>query len=378
MEAGLLTTLEELALTAFQQSLIDLGAKTKEDLAYLGEADLMEAGMKLVEARKLLSNAERSGGSSPGSPYPSSSPSLFRREKEPEMIGKSWTALAREPELSRASSRMRRANSMWWQGQVQRPRRLVFIRHGQSEANVDRSITTVVPDHALHLTAEGREQALDAGRRLKELLGDETVKFTVSPYVRTRETLNGILHAWEGQDMPMSSDVRIREQEYGNYDSPDIESLHKEKKEFGEFYYRFPNGESIADCYDRASLFIESMYRRWSDNVHTNHVIVGHGMMILVTLMRFLRIEIDEFRQYDSLKNCEFIVLERPMNDPKYSLAFTWAPGQEKQFGTLRKKASHSAKPEIAIWDGTPDAPILKSSSYRDSPRKAESPKKAE
>merc|ERR1719335_330382 len=123
-------------------------------------------------------------------------------------------------------------------------------------------------------------------------------------------------------------DVRLREQEYGNFDTPDMPHLHQDKKEFGAFYYRFPNGESPADCYDRASLFFESVYRSWEDNEHANHVIVGHGLMILVTLMRLLRLSINAFEQLDSLKKCEFVVLERPLDDPKFSIAFTWAMGE--------------------------------------------------
>merc|ERR1711972_362459 len=118
------------------------------------------------------------------------------------------------------ASQQRRSISDWWNEQNRRPKRLIFIRHGESEANVDRKITETVPDHLLHLTEKGRMQAIDAGKRLKELVGDQTVRFTVSPYTRTLETTNGILQAW-GEDksrIKLRTDVRIREQEYGNYD----------------------------------------------------------------------------------------------------------------------------------------------------------------
>ena len=62
-----------------------------------------------------------------------------------------------------------------------------------------------------------------------------------------------------------------------------MQDLHQEKRVFGPFYYRFPDGESQADCYDRASLFLESMYRSWEENTgYDNCVVVGHGAMILV------------------------------------------------------------------------------------------------
>merc|ERR1712232_1043550 len=155
----------------------------------------------------------------------------------------------------------------------------------------------------------------------------------------------------------VKEDVRIREQEYGNFDGPNIKSCHKLKQEFGPFYYRFPEGESPADCYVRASQFIESTYRSWEDNEQDNHVIVCHGLMILVILMRLLQTPIEEFDSFDNLKNCELIVLERPEEDPKYSIAYTWAAGEERCPDGLRKKDSH--RPSPAIWDGNPKAPIL-------------------
>lgn len=265
--------------------------------------------------------------------------------------------------INREITARRRSKSTWWNAQTNgRPLRVVFVRHGESEGNVNRNITVKVPDHMLHLTAKGRTQALDAGVRLKSLVEEESIRFTVSPYVRALETVNGILRAWgeRAVDIPVREDVRIREQEYGNFDSPFLSEFHKEKRKFGVLYYRFPEGESIADCYDRASLFCESLYRSWGDNTFRNHVIVGHGTMILVTLMRLLRLPISEFENLDSLKNCEFVALERPPDDGKYHISFTWASGEDQDQRGLRRKVKPGHH-EIEIWDGNPDAPLLES-----------------
>jgi len=260
--------------------------------------------------------------------------------------------------------------SSFWQGQTRgRPRRLMFCRHGESEANVNRIITKMVPDHDLHLTATGRQQALDAGARIKSLIGDETVKFLVSPYVRTRETLNGILQTWAAPEVKervaVRADVRLREQEYGNFDRDDIAQLHVEKSSFGAFYYRFPDGESPADCYDRASIFLESLYRSWEDNTFQNFVIVGHGLMILVMMMRLLRLPVEDFELLAGLSNCEFVVLERPADDPVMHIAYTWAHGQEKDFRGLRRVARK--RPPPVIWNGDAKAELLTSAPVRSS-----------
>jgi broad specificity phosphatase PhoE len=220
-----------------------------------------------------------------------------------------------------------------------------------------------VPDNSLHLTADGRSQALDAGKRLKELIGDESVRFIVSPYVRAKETFNGILYGGTfnevNQNRDVSYDIRIREQDFGNFDSPDMKHLLEEKKDFGALYYRFPNGESLADCFDRASSFLESLYRSFSHNTYTNCVVVGHGIMISMTLMRMMKISFDQYASLLPLQNCEFVVLTRPPDDGRYGITFTWAFGEDKNFNGLRLKDPPEQQTEI--WDGNPSSPLLSS-----------------
>lgn len=55
------------------------------------------------------------------------------------------------------------------------PKRLILVRHGESEGNIDPLLYCHVPDNAMHLTELGYEQALAAGRSIKRLVGDESV-----------------------------------------------------------------------------------------------------------------------------------------------------------------------------------------------------------
>ena len=99
------------------------------------------------------------------------------------------------------------------------PTRVVLVRHGESEGNVDLDIYRTKPDAALRLTPKGRAQAVEAGKKLKADIGDSKVHFIVSPYTRTRETLHGILQAFDDptQINAIVEDPRIREQEFGMY-----------------------------------------------------------------------------------------------------------------------------------------------------------------
>ena len=50
-----------------------------------------------------------------------------------------------------------------------RPQRIVLVRHGESEGNVDETIYERVPDHALELTWRGRKQAEATGEERDRL-----------------------------------------------------------------------------------------------------------------------------------------------------------------------------------------------------------------
>ncbi|GLT90859.1 hypothetical protein SLE2022_087760 [Rubroshorea leprosula] len=75
-----------------------------------------------------------------------------------------------------------------------RPRRVILVRHGQSEGNVNDSVYTRVADPKIGLTDQGKAEAEECGRKIRELIEkdgavDWKVYFYVSPYRRTHETL---------------------------------------------------------------------------------------------------------------------------------------------------------------------------------------------
>ncbi len=53
----------------------------------------------------------------------------------------------------------------------------------------------------------------------------------------------------------MRQAVQLREQDFGNFQDSDMAMNMRERQRFGRFYYRFPNGESGADVYDRLTIF---------------------------------------------------------------------------------------------------------------------------
>jgi len=199
--------------------------------------------------------------------------------------------------------------------------RLILIRHGQSEGNINEALYCTTADNQVHLTRKGFQQAIQAGQSLKSLIGDETVRFFVSPYVRTRETFNGISKAWGGSEsVKWSEDPRLREQEFGNFQEPGAMAKAKDaRNRFGRFYYRFSNGESGADVYDRVSALLESLWRYWALHDYSNYVLVTHGLTIQLFLMRWFKYDVDQFHRYRNPDNCEYFVIEKDCGTFKLS-----------------------------------------------------------
>ena len=74
-----------------------------------------------------------------------------------------------------------------------KPKHIILIRHGESEANIDRYLFGKVPDYTIELTAKGQQQAREAGKALKTLVGNESLYFYVSPFWRARSTFEGVV-----------------------------------------------------------------------------------------------------------------------------------------------------------------------------------------
>src|SRR5687768_10252223 len=137
-----------------------------------------------------------------------------------------------------------------------KPKRIILIRHGESEGNIDKSLYSIKADYTLQLTETGKCQARNAGKQLKEIAGEESIFFYVSPLWRTRETFEHIAESFEKSQYQIREEPRLREQEWGHLRSlEECEKVEKEREEYGTFYYRIPDGESAADVYDRVSDF---------------------------------------------------------------------------------------------------------------------------
>lgn len=215
-----------------------------------------------------------------------------------------------------------------------KPTHIHLIRHGQSEGNVSRAIYTEKPDYAVNLTVVGKAQAVQAGKQLAEITGGDAY-FYVSPFYRTRQTLDEILKSFPNVDKTLiREDARLREQEWtGQMMNGYKQQEQEERDDYGSYFYRFSGAESCADVEDRISCFLNTLHRDFEKPHFPKHcVLVMHGMSMRVFLKRWLHLGIDEFEMLKNPKNCERITLVKG-EDNRYSLT---AP-LEKHANLLRK-----------------------------------------
>ena len=201
------------------------------------------------------------------------------------------------------------------------PKRIILVRHGESEENADDYTYSTIPDYALNLTAYGRAQALGAGDVIKKLVGTSHVYAYVSPFYRARQTFKQIATVLGDRVIKSIEDPRIREQECGFLRHPDENyEMLKERDEYSTFYYRIKDGESGADVFDRVSTFLETMHRDFKKpDYPDNALIVTHGYTLRIFLMRLLHWSIEEFESMLNPENCAVVVLER-QSDGRYVL----------------------------------------------------------
>jgi len=222
-----------------------------------------------------------------------------------------------------------------------RPKRIILIRHGESEGNADEEVYRRTPDHRVRLTELGIQQAKMAGEELRSITGgDGRVYFYVSPYIRTLQTMLEISRVFDGDQIAGArEDARIREQEFGNLQDDRMPLSKRKRLSYGRFFFRFPDGESAADVYDRVTSFRETLRNdidgtrfEDEDTDKLTVVIITHGITLRVLLMRWFKLSVNQFEKLKNPDNCELVVMERGLGG-RFSLAVHHGEEWLRNFG---------------------------------------------
>ena len=194
-----------------------------------------------------------------------------------------------------------------------RPKRIILVRNGRNESSGNYDILETVPDNKIHLIDKGIEDAKKAGKKIKEIIKNESIRFYVSPYARTKETFEYILSELKDNKYTLQYHPSLRGQEHGNFQSDMKEQFEKQKK-VGVLYYRFRDGQSGNDVATETSIFLANLFREYSSFDYEqcdNAILVTHSLTIQFFILNFFKLPIEEYDKFRLPDFGEVFVLEK-------------------------------------------------------------------
>jgi len=183
--------------------------------------------------------------------------------------------------------------------------RLYFVRHGESEANIQH----VISNYGSHfgLTELGRQQVHVLAERLKEL--PITTMYS-SPVLRAMDTADIL---YQSLDLPYRVTEALREYNCGILEDKSDEAswrLHRQYYEDWTIRHNYlskpEGGESFVDIQERFLPFIESLKRDDDDHI----LLVGHGGLFHLMLPLILTNINNDFVYAHGIGHTEYIVAE--------------------------------------------------------------------
>ena len=177
---------------------------------------------------------------------------------------------------------------------------LYFVRHGQTIWNVENKICGATD---IALTPLGHEQAIETGKRILEQ-GIRADEILYSPLVRARDTA---LHISEMTGIPAREEWRLREQNFGKYEStPRDGAMFALAKR--EFVCRYEGGESMLHLAQRIYNLLDEI-REESDE--KTYILVAHNGIARVVQSYFHDMTNEEYAAF-GVKNCEIVRYDFP------------------------------------------------------------------
>jgi len=164
---------------------------------------------------------------------------------------------------------------------------LYFTRHGQTVWNVENKICGATD---IELTELGHKQAMELGQIIKSE-GIHIDEIICSPLVRASETAR---HISEETGVPMRSEERLREQNYGKY-----ESTPRNGEEFRIAKQNFDGGESMLEMAQRIYNLLDEI--RKEDKVY---LLVAHNGISRVVNSYFYDMTNEDYAAF-GIRNCE-------------------------------------------------------------------------
>lgn len=169
---------------------------------------------------------------------------------------------------------------------------LYFTRHGQTIWNVENKICGATD---VELTQLGHQQAVQLGEHIKEqrLCIDEIL---YSPLIRAAETAK---HISAVTGIPMKEEMRLKEQNFGKYESTPRDGL-EFKKAKENFINSFEGGETMMHLAARVYHLLDEIKLKKDKT----YLLVAHNGISRIVESYFRDMTNEEFADF-GIKNCE-------------------------------------------------------------------------
>jgi len=196
------------------------------------------------------------------------------------------------------------------------PKRLMVIRHGQSEQNValdllQDNLNELLQkpkekrDADIELTDIGYEQAIKTGKYLST-----TPRFDIcfsSPYKRALQTAEAII-SMLGYQIKIYKDNRLREKEFGRLHGFTTEEIREnypeefnDRERDGKYWYRLPRGENYPDVEIRAHSFLAKLARDYGGK---SVLVIAHYVPYIMFRALFEHLDEKDVLNLESIPNC--------------------------------------------------------------------------
>ena len=198
-------------------------------------------------------------------------------------------------------------------------RRLILLRHGQTDYNVDGRMQGHINSC---LTDAGHEQAAEAAPVLASLAPDRLVSSDLRRAVDTAEVVGAAC------GLPVKFDPRLRETHLGLWQGQTVAEIERDypgaiatwRSDPG---WAPPEGESRIDVVARSRPVVDELDAEFadSDGVSETVLLVAHGGLIAGLVTGLLELPPSAWPSFGGLGNCRWAVLARRDDHPRWRLA---------------------------------------------------------
>lgn len=177
--------------------------------------------------------------------------------------------------------------------------KVYFVRHGQTIWNVEDKICGATD---IALTDLGHEQAVKTGQIILDR-GIKVDEILYSPLIRAKDTA---LHISEITGIPAREELRLKEQNFGRFESTSPRNSAEFLAAKKQFLCRYDGGESMFRLAQRIYNLLDDI-RAESDK--KTYMLVAHNGIARVVKSYFYEMTNDEYATF-GVDNCDIIEFE--------------------------------------------------------------------